>query len=309
MLHVLNGGATRVTAAGIPGEAIVWADVLHDGPVPDEPPAALQATRAAHLAAAYHVSDHQLRREFERREALDHFDRHDEVVFWLEHDLYDQLLLLRHLHWLSGIDRGRTRFSLVCRDEYLGPSSPERLRTFFQERRPVSEDEVEAGREGWNQFRSTDPRALVAWAASDQCRRLEFMSDALRRLFEEFPWESDGLSRTERQALSVVRGGAKTLSDAFVASQAMEERIFMGDLGFWDLVHRLEVGPQPLLAVVPPMGASVSGRELVALTDGGRLVLDGKADAVALNGIDRWIGGVHLTPNNCWRWTGALLVS
>ena len=309
MLHVLNGDATRVADAGIPGETILWADVLHDGPVPDVPPAELQAARAAHLAAAYHVSDHQLRREFERWEALDHFDRYGEIVFWLEHDLFDQLLLLRHLNWLSEIDRGRARFSLVCRNEYLGPSSAERLRTFFAERRPIGEQQIEAGREGWRHFRSTDPRALVAWAAGDQCRRLEFMPDALRRLFEEFPWVSDGLSRTERQALTVVRAGAKTLFDAFVASQAMEEHIFMGDLGFWDLVHRLDVGPQPLITVVPPMGASVSGRELVALTDAGRRVLDGTADAVALNGIDRWIGGVHLTPDNCWRWNGESLVA
>ena len=309
MLHVLNGDATRVTDAGIPGETIVWADVLHDGPVPDVPLAALQAARAAHLAAAYHASDQQLRREFERWETLDHFDRYDEVIFWLEHDLFDQLLLLRHLHWLSGIDRGLTRFSLVCRDEYLGPSSAQRLRTFFDERRPVSHEEIEAGRVGWNHFRSAEPSALVAWATSDQCRRLEFMPDALRRLFEEFPWSSDGLSRTERQALTVVLGGAKTLADAFVASQAMEERIFMGDLGFWGLVHRIATGPQPLIAVVPPIGAAVSGRELVALTDAGRRVLAGEADAVAINGIDRWIGGVHLTPAKCWRWTGALLVT
>ena len=32
----------------------------------------------------------------------------DEVVFWLEHDLFDQLILLRHLHWLSTLDAART---------------------------------------------------------------------------------------------------------------------------------------------------------------------------------------------------------
>ena len=32
----------------------------------------------------------------------------------------------------------------------------------------------------------------------------------------------------------------------------------------------------------------------VALTDVGRKLLDGQADWVRLNGIDRWLGGVHL---------------
>jgi hypothetical protein len=41
----------------------------------------------------------------------------------------------------------------------------------------------------------------------------------------------------------------------------------------------------------------------VALTDAGRRVLDGAADHVALNGIDRWIGGVHLVGRDvAWRW-------
>ena len=39
---------------------------------------------------------------------------------------------------------------------------------------------------------------------------------------------------------------------------------------------------------------AVDRHAAVALTDAGRGVLDGAADHVALNGIDRWIGGVHL---------------
>jgi len=32
-------------------------------------------------------------------------------------------------------------------------------------------------------------------------------------------------------------------------------------------------------------------------------VLAGEADHVALNGVDRWIGGVHLAgPDSPWRW-------
>lgn len=40
----------------------------------------------------------------------------------------------------------------------------------------------------------------------------------------------------------------------------------------------------------------------VAITDDGRRVLAGDLDQVTLNGINRWIGGVHLTPDSCWRW-------
>ena len=41
----------------------------------------------------------------------------------------------------------------------------------------------------------------------------------------------------------------------------------------------------------------------VAITDAGREVLHGHADRTALLGLDRWLGGVHLTsPDIAWRW-------
>ena len=42
----------------------------------------------------------------------------------------------------------------------------------------------------------------------------------------------------------------------------------------------------------------------VSMTDAGRGVLAGRDDAVALNGIDEWRGGVHLVgaDRSPWRW-------
>lgn len=311
MLHVLNGDAMRgsLEQSGVKGEITVWADVLHDGPVPDVPPAALRAARAAYLAALSGEPEEQVRREFDRWDALERYDRHDEVVFWLEHDLFDQMLLLRHLHWLSGIDRGATRFTLVCHDEYLGPLPPERLREFFDTRQVITPAQIAAGREGWNLFRAVDPSGLVAWSTGQAAAALEFLPAALVRLFEEFPWTRDGLSRTERQALVAARDGAVRLYDAFGASQRMENPVFMGDLGFWAVVRRLRDVPHPLIGVTPPLDGIPTGKERMELTEAGRHVLAGEVDHIALNGIDRWIGGVYLTPANCWRWTGAALVA
>jgi hypothetical protein len=49
--------------------------------------------------------------------------------------------------------------------------------------------------------------------------------------------------------------------------------------------------------------APVDRHPRVHLTSAGRQALDGSADHVALNGIDRWIGGVHLQGRAArWRW-------
>jgi hypothetical protein len=39
------------------------------------------------------------------------------------------------------------------------------------------------------------------------------------------------------------------------------------------------------------------------VTDAGRDVLSGRADLLWINGMDRWIGGVHLSGREVpWRW-------
>jgi len=49
---------------------------------------------------------------------------------------------------------------------------------------------------------------------------------------------------------------------------------------------------QPLVALT---GNPLSMRETeVVLTQTGRAVLEGRANSVALNGIDDWVGGIHL---------------
>jgi hypothetical protein len=44
-------------------------------------------------------------------------------------------------------------------------------------------------------------------------------------------------------------------------------------------------------------------QETFAITEAGAAVISGAADQIELNGIDYWLGGVHLqTPANIWRW-------
>ena len=64
----------------------------------------------------------------------------------------------------------------------------------------------------------------------------------------------------------------------------------------------MAAGPHPLLRLDPP-GRLVERTTGVRLTDTGARVLAGQADQIALNGIDRWIGGAHLQGHNLpWRW-------
>jgi hypothetical protein len=67
-------------------------------------------------------------------------------------------------------------------------------------------------------------------------------------------------------------------------------------------MDRMAAGPDPLLRPDPP-GRTLELATSVHLTGSGERVLAGEADQVALNGIDRWIGGVHLEGHHVpWRW-------
>jgi hypothetical protein len=111
------------------------------------------------------------------------------------------------------------------------------------------------------------------------------------------------LSLTERRILAAVAEGAETGGAAFVRTGARETRPFLGDTWCFDRMTRLAVARVPLIGVEPP-ARPVDHHTRLRLTDAGRRVLDGQADHVELNGVDRWIGGVHLEGHDVpWRWS------
>jgi hypothetical protein len=318
MMHVLNGDATReqLERSGVRGTLTVWADALHEGPVPAGlPPEDLRRVRVRHFAGQLGEPEESIAAMARGWDvALERYAEFDEVIFWFEHDLFDQLILIRHLHWLSTIDRGSTRFSLICIGSFpgvanftgLGPLTPQQLATLPPQRRPITAAQIELGREAWNRYRSPDPLPLIEWWRGDTSA-LPYLEGALRRHFEDFPSARDGLSRSERQILSAVEAGHEAFPDVFAACQRLEERVYMGDTTFWSIVKRLGAGSQPLLAFNEPPAGLASPSLRLALTGAVRDTLAGRSDHVQLNGIDRWMGGVHLTQRSLWRWDGSAL--
>jgi hypothetical protein len=157
------------------------------------------------------------------------------------------------------------------------------------------------------------PTALAEWATRD-IADLPFLAPALGRLLEELPAPADGLSATERTALLAIADGAPTPAAAFLAAQELEPAPFLGDAWFFLALAELGSGPNRLvetsdgaeLPAPPPLG---DGRRFAAapirLTSPGERVLAGDADRVELLGIDRWVGGTHVTTESVWRWDAA----
>ncbi len=316
MLHITNGdsAAGALKAADMNGRILPWRDVLHDGPVPgglslNE----LSEVRAEFIAAQGWEEFEAARESFRMRDsALEAASGFREVTLWFEPDLYDQLQLIQVLDWFAEHGVTCTKLTLVPLATYICESSREALNDAFSRRAEAGEDCLSAAAAAWSAFRLDEPSSLAS-LSGEKHASLPYLTTALRRLVEEYPCATTGLSRTERQILEAVRElGPEPArpGDTFKLSQAREEARFAGDAFVWTAMGRLSQQPAPLLATddgsplpKPSPGPDPFGARLT-LTEAGAAVLGGKRNAVDCVGIDRWIGGVRLKAEDHWRREG-----
>lgn len=155
MLHVTNGDCAVeiLCKAGMQGDILPWRDVLHEGPVDTSLSLeALSRLRARFIADEGWAPPYEdAKRQFEERDArLKRAGVDEEVVLWLEHDLYDQLHLIQILSWFA--DHPHPRLSLVCEAEYLGEMEPARAAELFGRRKAVTKRQLEEGARAWRAF-------------------------------------------------------------------------------------------------------------------------------------------------------------
>jgi Domain of unknown function (DUF1835) len=323
-LHVTNGDSTvqELHRTGLAERILVWRDSLHEGPVPGTDSADLRRVRATFLstpdphvdedaAAAEHADALQL---LTKRDQTLEANRTGQYVLWFEADLYDQLQLAEIIARLAELNVPAERITLICIGEYpgiahfggLGELHADQLRMLpAAAATPLSSEALGLATQAWAALRSRVPDRLGAIAAS-LSTELRFLPEAFDRLSREYPSTRDGLSLTERRVLAAVAEGASTAEEAFLASSRRESRPFLGDLWCFRRIAALANARSPLLW----LGDAETSRQprverstRVGLTATGGSVLDGHVDHVALNGIDRWIGGVRLTGHRAaWRW-------
>jgi hypothetical protein len=310
-LHISNGDATEVAGTGLAGRVIYWRDILHEGPVPEVGLDELRTIRAGYLAGPGSAGHAAVMRQFTERDQALEAGRAGEYVLWFEADLYDQLQITEILARLAGLGVPAGRITLICIGEHpgiahfggLGELTAGQLRELPHTNAcaRLTPAALELATRAWAAFRAPAPDGLGAIAAT-RLGELRFLGEAFDRLSREYPATRDGLSLTERRVLAAVADGAPDAGTIFVRTQARETRPYLGDSTCFARIDRMAEGPHPLLSTDSP-GRPVQRATRVHLTDSGARVLAAQADQVVLNGIERWIGGVHLHGRDVpWRW-------
>jgi hypothetical protein len=287
----------------------VWADALDQGPVLPVSDAEHWKLRGEHHRSRGAAGLSDVLAGYDR--GFDEAAGAEELILWFEHDLFDQLALIRLLARLAR--RGLpAQLSIVSIDRHpevasflgMGQLKPEQLAELWPRRTSLSRDAIDEAITAWIAVTASDPRALPF--LTKRIKAMPFLAGALERQLEEFPDPTSGMSRTERQVLAAVARGETTAAAIMKATQAIDPRYPITDtLLFWTL-HVL--GRAGFVTGAPEGVATPAAIKAidVAVTAHGREALAGAIDRVHEHGIDDWRGGVRLRGKGpVWRWDGA----
>lgn len=307
-LHVTSGdSAAGVLRAGLrlPGEAVlVHRDVLSCGPLPPIDDLATWLAARQRFWDAIYVDEGMgggsggdpacdLALQLARLGGA------ETVTVWLGRALSDQLLLawlvriartiqfdvrkLRVVQWMVQPATGW----LVRGMGELAPGAIAAHPTPA----PLSLAAIEELRNAWDAVTAPQPERLLDLLAAAPVSST--LAPALTRLLDRYPHVSSGLARWDMKILEQVAYSTprivRVIGETLAAT--VDDLDCVGDLFLMNRLRRLAGGEQPLLAVRGPF--SLDGGS-IALTDAGREVLAGRASQLTLNGVDDWVGGVHL---------------
>jgi hypothetical protein len=268
-LHLRCGDDLRVPLqrAGIPGEYLCFSDPVCQGPGRDDGDLMAWLGLRARFVALHAGQDLgavrlRLGREYAALSAL---HRHDAVWLWFEHDLWDQVALIRVLSLLAEKRLLRGRLWLLPADGRRSFPELSDLALARLQPVPLTDLQIEQAAEAWSAYAAPDPTALDAF--SRRGLALPFLAAALRRQLRDLPWTTDGLGETERLVLRAVADGITEEAGLLRALHAADTVFHFTDLILRDVVARLRQGPRQLLRQAPPLGLTPRGAAVLAGRD------------------------------------------
>ncbi|MDQ0872081.1 hypothetical protein QFZ77_000740 [Paenibacillus sp. V4I3] len=321
-LHIVNGNAfgDKLRASGIDGDILVWRESLCEGPI------GIQMSDSVLLSmrAAYMNNRHGIPKEMfksttlQQEKALDKpAEDVDEIVLWFEHDLYDQLMLCYLLTRLFALPSPSFKLSLLSINQFpgveffhgLGQLNVNQITQLHDKWLPVSEDQLLLACKVWMAYSASEP-LFMATLLEEDLSALPFLQKALEANFERYPSMQNGLNTIQQLILEFIGDGEVLVLSLFKKVSQTASQYGLGDLQFWTIVDSIRKCEAPLVHLtggdkLPSYSEALPPqfeKWRLHRTDMGKLVHTCELDHLYLNGIDDWIGGVHLLgKKDIWR--------
>lgn len=310
-LHIVGGdtaaGSLKAALRLSHDQLLVNEDPLSCGPAPDTDDLSVwRSTRENFLRDMYvdwpdfsfddyEYADNGLLMNAKR------LSQEDDIVVWADLGLPDQLLLAWVIFLFDRLSVGFSKLRVVQFEKLLprqrvlsmGELSPEDIRNYCPEPRQLDLQDVEELRRTWRVYTNNDPTALSKYVTGGS--PLPVLHRALSQLLYRYPdvrsgvgvWDERLLHYTLEEGPAAARVIAYTFGISESSDCVGDQYLFRRLIGMGNVELT-----SPLISVTGGT-RTMRGCE-VKLTAFGQSVLSGKANNVHENGIDDWIGGVHL---------------
>jgi hypothetical protein len=251
-----------------------------------------------------------------RNLSLADFCQHYETVeLWFDVSPQAQLTLIWLLDYFKSYPETVSRLKLRLLDLEMNGIGPDGIGDWRPPIVEVTERELATASAAWQAYRSPTPEPCVDLLQRD-LSALPLLKPVLLDLLAELPSASSGLGATEMRMLEMIRRGYSLSKDLFRRSDVRQTRVF-NEEEYARLLEGLAHCPEPAVMGLDELRTirkenlrerfRALKRSRLSLTDFGKAVLAHKEDFSRHNPIDRWWGCTHLTNDNLWRWSPALL--
>ncbi len=264
VLHITSGDCAGelLKKTGLPGELLVWHDILYDGPrQPGWPDAATLEARARFIeqVTGGGLTVEQVLEVFEEqylklKKAADY----RQIVLWFDGCLFDQSMLAHLLVLLHSL--AYVSVQLLCVDAFagiepfdgLGQLQPDQLASLYGRRQQVTKEQFQYAVKVDRAFACQDLQ-LLAELAGDTAAPLSWVPAAAARWLAEQPDAQTGLGRLEQLALQAIEEGCTSPRDIFTMVAAKDTHPqYWGDTTLWAKINGLADQTPPLVRIEGP---------------------------------------------------------
>ena len=290
-LHIVNGDslAESVAELDLPGQQVVWREMLCEGPAVQEVGSAeFIKVRKKFLYHYYGVSPEDYQQGFvSELKKLKKIEDYDHIILWFEFDLFCHINVLATISYLTE-HKKEVPFYLVCSkklkgDEKLTPLSQlsaKQLLNHYNNKILLVENDVEVANLMWELYCSDNPILLKRQIKTNT--NFEYLSSCIRAHIERFPNSITGINSLERNILRLIK--ERNINNYMqLMGYALEYQ------GYYGYSH---VQMERILKKLSIFYAAEEQK--VTLTEKGQLVLDAKKNFYRELKNDDLFGGARM---------------
>ncbi|WP_300437542.1 DUF1835 domain-containing protein [Christiangramia sp.] len=211
-LHIVNGDslAEQMQELDLPGELIIWRELLCEGPTSKEIDSNFFRLRKKFLLKTYNISAENYEERFIAEiKILKKLKDYDKVVLWFEFDLFCHLNMLAAISLLAE-KHDYLDVSLVCSKKLKGEKefqplsqlNSKELENHYKNRIPLNQEDIEAAVLIWELYCGDNPLKLKPQIKVNT--NFEYLSSCVRAHIERFPNSITGINSLEKNVLKLI---------------------------------------------------------------------------------------------------------